>query len=90
MGMGIRITVTAFKDVREARRDDVQVKIWTGTKWTCLCWLPYTPYFAEMCGSKPHAYKTSIEFLPPGTVPFDRLAFEKEMLSIRRAPVAIP
>jgi len=84
MAKGIRITVTAFKDVRAPQRNDVKIKMWTGTKWVYLCWLPYPPKMAEMYGSTPHPYDIEIEFLPAGVVPHDRLVYLREVLPLFR------
>ena len=80
MAKGIRITVTSFKEVREFRKDDVRIKIWTGTNWAYLCWWPYTPYMADLCGQTPHANPVTVEFLPPDVVPHDRLVYLRDVL----------
>ena len=80
MGRGVRITVTTFKPVREFRKDDVRIKLWTGTRWAHLNWCPYTPYMADLCGVKAHSNPVVLDFPPPGTVPIDRLLYLKEVL----------
>lgn len=80
MSGGIKIKVTRYISVRERRKDDVRIRLWTGTKWVYLCWWPYSPHMAEMCGFKPHKLTGEIEFLPPGVVPREKLLYEKKYL----------
>lgn len=80
MATGVRITVKMFREVREHRKDDVRVKVWTGTRWTYLCFWPYSPRMAELCDYKAHQDAVTLEFLPPGVVPRDRLVYLKKIL----------
>ncbi len=85
MGRGITITIKRMIDVRDRRKDDRSITIWTGTRWTEVGSVPWPPGLAADCGVVPEAVTTPIEFPPPGVVTDEALLYQKTLLPKMRA-----
>ena len=76
MARGIVIKIVRPIETRKRRKDDVGLRIWTGTRWTRVDRVPYSPRLAYIYGSEPKIVRTKIEFLPPGVTPHAALVYK--------------
>lgn len=85
MAKGITIKITRTIETRERRKDEVRVRIWTGTRWVSPSATPHDPHIAKYFGSEPKVVTAKIKFLPPGVVPYDALLYRQTLLPKMRA-----
>ena len=83
MTRGITIKITRTIETRERRKDEVRVRIWTGTRWVSPSATPVDPHLFG--SSEPKVVTAKIKFLPPGVVPHDALLYRQTLLPKMRA-----
>jgi len=77
MAHGITIKITRPIETRERRKDDVGLRLWTGTCWRRLDCRPRSPKLAHIFGNETEIVKTKIEFLPPDVVAYTTLKYKQ-------------
>lgn len=85
MAKGITIKITRTIETRERRKDEVRVRIWTGTRWVSPSATPLDPHLAKYFGSEPKVVTAKIKFLPPGVITHDALHYQQTLLPEMRA-----